>query len=76
MAAGEKRRVTMTNTVAVPGGVASHVATDYVPVEQLDAYVADAKTRWQLVEVGDEHDGGPGEEAEKAAAVAAEGATA
>ena len=37
-----------------------HEAIDYVPLEILAAYVADAKTKWQLVEVGDEHDSGPG----------------
>ena len=63
----EKRRVTMTNALAMPtpdGGpvnVALHVATDYVPLDILDTYVADARTRWQSVEVGTEHDGGPAE---------------
>jgi hypothetical protein len=63
----EKRRVVMTNVFATPtpdGGpvtVATHQATDYVPVDILDAYVADARTRWALVEVGDSHDGGPAE---------------
>jgi hypothetical protein len=55
-----KRRVTMTNVVAVPGGVGEHKAVDYVRPDFLDAYVADAKTRWQLVEVSDEPDAGPG----------------
>jgi hypothetical protein len=61
-----KRRVTMTNStpfaVDSDGEVLyqTHVATDYVPTEILDAYVADAKTRWALVDVGDEHDPGPG----------------
>ena len=48
----EKRKVVMTSP-----GVAR--ATDYVPVDILDAYVADAKTRWPQVEVGTEHDPGP-----------------
>jgi hypothetical protein len=56
----EKRKVTMTNAVAAPGGVQTHVATDHVPLDILDAYVADAKLRWQSVQVGDEHDPGPG----------------
>ena len=59
-----KRKVTMrgiTSTL-LPGGkihTLEHQAVDYVPVEMLDAYVADAQTRWQLVEVGDEPDAGP-----------------
>lgn len=58
----EKRKVTMTNAIAVPGdAVHTHVATDYVPVDQLEEYVADARTRWQLVEVGAEADNGPGD---------------
>jgi hypothetical protein len=55
-----KRRVTMTSTVATPTGVAQHQAIDYVRPDHLDAYVADARTRWQLVEVSDEPDAGPG----------------
>lgn len=56
----EKRKVVMTNAIAVSADVVhTHVATDYVPVDQLDEYVADAKTRWQLVEVGTEPDSGP-----------------
>jgi hypothetical protein len=56
----EKRRVTMRNAVAVPGGFHTHEAVDYVPLDDLDRYVADAATRWQAVEVGDAHDSGPG----------------
>lgn len=56
----EKRRVEMTNVVATPDGPAEHKAVDYVPVDLLDVYVADARKRWQLVTVGDEHDPGPG----------------
>lgn len=59
MTVAEKRRVTMTNAVATPQGVQIHEATDFVPVDILDAYVADANTRWQSVTVGDEHDPGP-----------------
>lgn len=54
-----KRRVTMRSIVAVPGGVQEHVATDYVRPDFLDAYVADALTRWQTVEVSEEPDAGP-----------------
>lgn len=54
-----KRRVTMRSTVAIPGGVAEHVAVDYVRPDHLDAYVADARTRWQVVEVSDVPDAGP-----------------
>lgn len=61
-----KRRVEMRSSVAV--GVDAeghtlyqdHIATDYVRPDFLDAYVADAKTRWQLVTVSDEPDAGPG----------------
>ena len=57
----EKRRVTMTSAVATATGIETHTVEDFVPVEILDAYVADAKTRWQLVDVAsDEHDAGPG----------------
>jgi hypothetical protein len=56
-----KRRVTMTNVVALPdGNTQTHVATDYVRPDFLDAYVADARKRWQLVEVSEEPDAGPG----------------
>jgi hypothetical protein len=60
----EKRKVTMTSVVALPGGnIATHKAEDYVALEHLDAYMAHARTNgWQLVEAGDEHDPGPGGE--------------
>lgn len=48
-----KRRVTMTDAV---GGI----AVDYVRPDFLDAYVADAQTRWSTVEVSEEPDAGPG----------------
>lgn len=50
----EKRHVVMIDG----NGNTGH---DYVPVEHVDAYVADAKTRgWAVVEVvGDSHDAGP-----------------
>lgn len=61
-----KRRVTMrsafltgrTDDEGRPE-VATAEATDYVLPEVLDAYVADAKTRWQTVEVSEEPDAGP-----------------
>lgn len=62
----DKRRVTMTNVVAAGRDDAgeplfvNHIATDYVRPDHLDAYVADARTKWQLVEVSDEPDAGPG----------------
>jgi hypothetical protein len=55
----EKRRVTMRNVMAVPGGIKTHEAVDYVPVDEVALYVQDAQTRWQSVEVGDDHDPGP-----------------
>ena len=59
--ATDKRKVTMTTYVALgPDHVEKHEATDYVPLDILDSYVADAHTRWQYVEVGDAHDSGPG----------------
>lgn len=63
---GEKRKVTMTNIVYHGKDdegkdiFARHEVNDYVPVQFLDQYVTDAKTRWASVDVGDEHDSGPG----------------
>lgn len=61
----DKRRVTMT-TFAVAGVddagqpvVQKTEAVDYVRPDFLDAYVSDARTRWQVVEVSDEPDAGP-----------------
>lgn len=54
-----KRRVTMRSVVAVPGGFQEHQAIDYVRPDFLDAYIADANTRWQSVEVSEEPDAGP-----------------
>lgn len=62
-----KRRVTMSNPLPVfneatdvwevpQGGPVS----DFVRPDFLDAYVADAKTRWKDVEVSEEPDAGPG----------------
>jgi hypothetical protein len=47
----EKRHVVMIK--------GPHRAEDYVPVDILDAYVEDAKTRWEHVIVGDAHNPGP-----------------
>lgn len=55
-----KYRVTMRNVVAQADGQEGTLeAVDYVPTEILDAYVSDARTRWQSVEVSDEPDFGP-----------------
>lgn len=60
-----KRRVTMTNVVFVGVNDAGErvfqdlVAVDYVRPDFLDAYVAEARTRWSSVEVSDEPDAGP-----------------
>jgi len=51
-----KFKVTMTK--------GDQVATDYVPDEILDAYVADAQTRWDTVEIGDEDYGPAGPDGE------------
>jgi hypothetical protein len=55
-----KRRVTMTSYIATPVGFDTHLAVDYVGPELIDAYVADASLRWQLVEVSVDLDAGPG----------------
>jgi hypothetical protein len=56
-----KRRVTMTSVYAqADGSIGKQVATDYVSEEVLDAYMADAESRWQLVTVSEEYDDGPG----------------
>lgn len=55
-----KKRVTMKSVSLLPnGGVDERVAVDYVREDFLDAYVADAQTRWQFVQVSDEYDAGP-----------------
>jgi hypothetical protein len=59
----EKRQVKMRSvTLAADGSTLQHEATDYVPVDILDDYVADARDRWQVVEVvePDKHNAGPG----------------
>lgn len=61
-----KRKVTMRNKslsgVDADGGEVyfEQTATDYVLPDEVDAYVADAKSRWASVEVSDEPDAGPG----------------
>lgn len=55
-----KRRVTMRSGFLSKDGVVTHEATDFVNPEFLDAYVADAQAKWQVVEVSDEPDAGPG----------------
>lgn len=56
-----KRRVTMRSKFLTADGLeAVHEAVDYVRPDHLDAYVADAKTRWQYVGVSEEPDAGPG----------------
>lgn len=53
--------VVMRNTVRLPTGeVHVHEAVDHPSLEQLDAYVADARTRWASVEVTHDSDAGPG----------------
>lgn len=60
-----KRRVTMRTDVVTGRDakgkpiVATVEAVDYVRPDHLDAYVADARTRWQTVEVSEEPDAGP-----------------
>lgn len=56
-----KRKVTMESATVTTGGKVDLVTVvDYVPEEILDAYVADARTRWQSVSVSDKPDAGPG----------------
>lgn len=63
---GEKRKVTMRNRVVtqVADGTLDvwHEAIDYVPIEHVDQYAAEARTRWQEVTVDHSagHDSGPG----------------
>jgi hypothetical protein len=55
----EKRHVLMMSVVE---GVGTVQMEDYVPLEMLDNYVADAKTRWAFVVVPqpEVHNPGPG----------------
>lgn len=61
----DKRRVTMTSHLVVGSDdegnaiLQTYQATDYVRPDLLDAYVAEARTRWQSMEVSDEPDAGP-----------------
>ncbi len=56
-----KRRVTMTTEITGPDGTTViHQAVDYVRPDFLDAYLADASSRWSTVEVSEEPDAGPG----------------
>lgn len=56
-----KRRVTMRNVrLADDGTLVEEQAVDFVRPDFLDAYVEDARTRWQSVSVSDEPDAGPG----------------
>jgi hypothetical protein len=60
-----KRRVTMTTYMVRVDDkgtpfMETHQAIDYVRPDFLEAYVQDAQTRWQHVEVSDEPDAGPG----------------
>lgn len=56
-----KRRVTMKRAVMVPDGdVYQYEAIDYVLPEDIEAYVTDARTRWDYVAVSEEPDAGPG----------------
>jgi hypothetical protein len=58
----EKRKVVMRSAILQADGTTANIeATDYVPVDILDDYEADARERWQVVEVTrDKHDPGPG----------------
>lgn len=53
----ERFLVTMRSAFLLADGqVSVHEATDHVGADILDAYVEDAKTRWQFVGVADEPD--------------------
>jgi hypothetical protein len=58
----ERRKVTMISFFADPvtGMAIKHEAIDFVGVDDVDAYVADARTRWQSVIVGTSNEHGPG----------------
>lgn len=59
----EKRKVVMKSAVLqADGTIANLEAADFVPTDILDDYVADARERWQVVEIPepDKHDSGPG----------------
>jgi hypothetical protein len=62
-----KKRVTMRTAEIVPGMtddagkpvVKITEGVDYVREDFLDAYLVDARSRWQTVEVSEEYDAGP-----------------
>ena len=57
----DKRKVTMRNVrLLANGDIADEEAVDYVRPDHLDAYVENARQRWQHVSVGDTPDAGPG----------------
>lgn len=57
----DKRRVTMKSAVLLADDTTAILAiSDYVRPALLDAYVADARTKYQVVEVSEEFDAGPG----------------
>lgn len=57
----DKRKVTMRSVRLDPNGVTiTEECIDYVPLAVLEAYMADARSRWQFVEAGSEPDAGPG----------------
>ena len=56
----DKRKVVMRSISLLPNGdTATAECVDYVPPDILEAYVADARTRWQYVEVSEKPDAGP-----------------
>lgn len=56
-----KYRVTMRSvSLSAAGATVEHEAVDYVPASILDAYVDDARGKWQSVVVSDGPDHGPG----------------
>lgn len=56
----DKRRVTMRSVSLGPDGATLNFeAVDYVRPDILDAYLVDARSRWQSVEVSEEPDAGP-----------------
>lgn len=57
----ERRKVTMRSVTLAPDGTILNLeATDYIDISHVDDYAADARTRWQYVEIGSEPDDGPG----------------
>lgn len=63
-----KRKVTMTSWITVPTEVdgpdgpiklEKHEVVDFIRPDFLDAYVEDARTRWQQVRISEQPDAGP-----------------